>query len=162
MPLLGTKSSPELFQGDCSREMVSSILQYCNTCVREIIEGMPHFHTPNWPHLKASLLCYFDADIFDEWFFERDLKALPIASLHDFRAYNRDFTQVGGWMKHKGKLTEHEHDCYFWAGLSPLLKQKDPDLNASIPFPYDEVCKAAEEVLCRDCFDADNLDLLGP
>ncbi|KIK20364.1 hypothetical protein PISMIDRAFT_13045, partial [Pisolithus microcarpus 441] len=97
MPLLGTKSSPELFQGDCSRvrtfldhyerlctfhnvttdqEMVTSILQYCNTRVREIIEGMPHFHIPDWVRLKASLLRYFDADIFDERFFERDLKSL--------------------------------------------------------------------------------------
>ncbi|KAI6115671.1 hypothetical protein EDD16DRAFT_1693341 [Pisolithus croceorrhizus] len=143
MPLLGTKSSPELFQGDCSR--VWTFLDHYEATL--IIEGMPHFHTPNWPHLKASLLCYFDADIFDEWFFERDLKAL-----------------------HKGKLTEHEHNRYFWAGLSPLfrasvegrLKQKDPNLNVSIPFPYDEVCKAAEEVLHRDHFDADDLDLLGP
>ncbi|KIK21795.1 hypothetical protein PISMIDRAFT_12077 [Pisolithus microcarpus 441] len=99
MPLLGTKSSPELFQGDCSQvrtfldhydqlctfhnvtsdqEMVTSILQYCNTRVREIIEGMPHFHTPDWVRLKASLLCYFDADIFDERFFERDLKSLVL------------------------------------------------------------------------------------
>ncbi|KIK15863.1 hypothetical protein PISMIDRAFT_114410, partial [Pisolithus microcarpus 441] len=80
-----------------------------------------------------------------------------------------EFTRVGGWMKHKGKLTEHEHDHYFWAGLSPLfqssvegrLKQKDPNLDVSIPFPYDEVCKAAEEVLHQDHFDADDLDLLG-
>ncbi|KAI6046925.1 hypothetical protein EDC04DRAFT_2864599 [Pisolithus marmoratus] len=95
--------------------MVESILQYCNTCVREIIEGVPHFHTPNWASLKDTLFHYFDADIFDEQFFEKDLKAL----------------------------------------VSSQLKQKDPNLDVSTPFPYDEVCKAAEEVLY-------DLDLLGP
>ncbi|KAI6017025.1 hypothetical protein EDC04DRAFT_2544474, partial [Pisolithus marmoratus] len=105
-------------------EMVESILQYCNTHVRKIIEGIPHFHNPNWDSLKDTWLHYFDANIFDEQFFERDLKALvsrfrsqSIMSLHDFQAYNCDFTCVGGWMKHKGRLTTHEHNHYFWAGL---------------------------------------------
>ena len=89
------KSAPELFRGDHSQistfldhyerlcalhnvvddqEKVDSILRYCSTRVQEIIEGMTHFHVPNWDELKNDLLKHFDADLSDERFYEKDLK----------------------------------------------------------------------------------------
>ncbi|KIN96989.1 hypothetical protein M404DRAFT_161707, partial [Pisolithus tinctorius Marx 270] len=195
MPLLGMKSAPELFQGDhthvCSfldhyeclcayhnvtsdQEMVESILQYCNARVREIIEGMAHYYTPDWANLKADLLKYFDADLSDERFFERHLKSFalesrmqPIMTLQDFRAYNCGFICIGGWLKNKGRILVDEYNRYFWAGLSPVfcglvetrLRTKDPNLDIS---SYDDVCQSAEEVLHHNHFDADDLDFLGP
>ena len=184
------KSAPELFRGDHSQirtfldhyeclcalhnvvddqEKVDSILHYCSTRVQEIIKGMTHFHVPNWDELKNDLLKHFDADLSDERFYEKDLKNFvtsarraPILSLHDFRAYNRDFICIGGWLRNKGKITEEDYNRHFWAGLPPsfhlnvdsCLILKDPDLDVSIPYSYSDVCKAAEELLRRDRFDA--------
>ncbi|KIN94021.1 hypothetical protein M404DRAFT_35462 [Pisolithus tinctorius Marx 270] len=57
---------------------------------------------------------------------------------------------------------------YFDADLSDeslvesCLRLKDLNLDTSKPFPYEEVCQSAEEVLHHDNFDADDLDFLGP
>jgi len=191
------KSAPELFRGDHSQirtfldhyerlcalhnvvddqEKVDSILCYCSTRVQEIIEGMTHFHLPNWYELKNNLLKHFDADLSNERFYEKDLKNFvtsarraPILSLHDFRAYNRHFIRIGGWLRNKGKITEEDYNRHFWAGLPPSfhlnvdshLILKDPDLDVSIPYSYSDVCKAAEELLHRDRFDAEYLERLG-
>ncbi|KIN97936.1 hypothetical protein M404DRAFT_42910, partial [Pisolithus tinctorius Marx 270] len=94
----------------------------------------------------------------------------PIMMLQDFRAYNHGFIHIGGWLKNKGRILVEEYNCYFWTGLSPVfhglvetcLRSKDPNLDISRPFPYDDVCQSAEEVLHHDCFDANDLDFLGP
>ena len=137
---------------------------------------MTHFHLPNWDELKNDLLKHFDADLSDERFYEKDLKNFvtsarraPILSLHDFRAYNRDFIRIGGWLRNKGKITEEDYNRHFWAGLPPSFRLnvdsrlilKDPDLDVSIPYSYSDVCKAAEELLRRDRFDAEYLERLG-
>ncbi|KIN95967.1 hypothetical protein M404DRAFT_33705 [Pisolithus tinctorius Marx 270] len=159
------------------QELVKSILQYCNVWVREIIEGMAHYYAPNCANLKADLLKYFNADLSDERFIERHLKSFtlesslqPIPSLQDFRAYNHGFIHIGGWLKNKGRILVDEHNHHFWAGLSPVfcslveshLRLKDLNLDTSKPFPYEDVCQSAKEVLCHDHFDADDLDFLGP
>ncbi|KIN97833.1 hypothetical protein M404DRAFT_31897 [Pisolithus tinctorius Marx 270] len=138
---------------------------------------MAHYYAPNWANLKADLLKYFDADLSDERFFKRHLKSFalesrlqPIMTLQDFRAYNCGFICIGGWLKNKGRISVDEHNHYFWAGLSPVfcslvescLRLKDLNLDTSKPFAYADVCQSAEEVLHHDCFDADDLDFLGP
>ncbi|KIM56441.1 hypothetical protein SCLCIDRAFT_29585 [Scleroderma citrinum Foug A] len=197
LPLLGMKSAPELFRGDHSQirtfldhyehlcalhnvvddqEKVNSILQYCSTKVQETIEGMPHFHYANWDELRHDLLKYFDANLSDERFYERDLKEFvvisackPIHSLISFRTYCRDFICIGGWLRNQGRISEDEFNCYFWAGLPstfchPInchLLLLNPNLDVTWPFPYSDVTKAAEQLLHRDCFGAEYLDLLG-
>ncbi|KIM57881.1 hypothetical protein SCLCIDRAFT_28511, partial [Scleroderma citrinum Foug A] len=197
MPLLGMKSAPELFRGDHShirnfldhyerlcalhnvvddQEKVHSILQYCSTKVQETIEGMIHYHIPDWDCLKHDLLKYFDADLSDERFYERDLKNFvvdsmrhPIHSLIAFRSYNRDFICIGGWLRNQGRISEDEFNRYFWAGLPSSFRHLinshllllNPNLDVTRPFSYSEVTKAAEQLLRRDHFDAEYLDLLG-
>ncbi|KIM51064.1 hypothetical protein SCLCIDRAFT_33765 [Scleroderma citrinum Foug A] len=197
MPLLGMKSASELFRGDHShirnfldhyerlcalhnvvndKEKVHSILQYCSTKVQETIEGMIHYHIPDWDRLKHDLLKYFDADLSDERFYERDLKNFvvdsmrcPINSLIAFRSYHRDFIHIGGWLRNQGRISEDEFNRYFWAGLPSSFRHLinshllllNPNLDVTRPFSYSEVTKAAEQLLRRDCFDAEYLDLLG-
>jgi Aspartyl protease len=197
LPLLGTKSAPELFRGDYSNirgfldhyerlcafhnvvddyEKVNSILQYCSAKVRETIEGMAHFHFPDWEELKNDLLKYFDADLSDERFYERDLKQFVVQSAHktistlmDFREYCREFIRIGGWLLHQGRISEEEHNRYFWAGLPSSFRNLvnshllliNPKLDVTQPFPFSDVSQAAEQLLRRDRFDAEYLDILG-
>ncbi|KIM55666.1 hypothetical protein SCLCIDRAFT_134240 [Scleroderma citrinum Foug A] len=183
MSLLGMKSAPELFRGDHShirnfldhyerfcalhnvvddQEKVHSILQYCSTKVQETIEGMIHYHIPDWDRLKHDLLKYFDTDLSDERFYERDLKNFvvnsmrcPIHSLIAFWSYNRDFICIGGWLRNQERISEDEFNRYFWAGLPSSFRHLinshllllNPNLDVTHPFSYSEVTKAAEQLV---------------
>ncbi|KIM55079.1 hypothetical protein SCLCIDRAFT_135426, partial [Scleroderma citrinum Foug A] len=137
---------------------------------------MIHYHIPDWDRLKHDLLKYFDTDLSDERFYERDLKNFivdsmrcPIHSLIAFRSYNTDFIHIGGWLRNQGRISEDEFNRYFWAGLpssfhhliNSHLLLLNPNLDVTRPFSYSEVTKAAEQLLRRDCFDTEYLDLLG-
>ncbi|KAI5987389.1 hypothetical protein EDD15DRAFT_2372403 [Pisolithus albus] len=154
MPLLGTKSSPELFQGDCSRvrtfldhyerlcafhnvtldhDMVTSILPYCNTRVREIIEGMPHFHTPHDTEEVATVLALLSMNPGDQhcqclhtansWFLKRigiNVQSDPHSgtSLNEFLAIDADvcILQIHGKLRNwaderQGPLSPRESAC---------------------------------------------------
>ena len=197
LPIIGMKSAPEKFTGEHSyvrpflehyerlcthnnvttdAEKLHSILQYCSIRVQEIIQGMPHYFTLNWDAFKRDLLKHFDADFSDQRFQETDLKRFvlesmdtPISSLHDFRAYNRDFIHIGGWLMNKGKISEGNYNRYFWIGLPHSFRSvvdarlllKDPRLDVSIPYAYAEVCKVAEELLHCDRFDLEDMEFLG-
>jgi hypothetical protein len=154
------------------QEKVEAILQYCSSQVRETIEGMTHFFIPNWDYLKEDILKVYDASLADQRFTDTHLRTLiiesrinPVRNLNDFQAYNRSFIRIGGWLKNKGKITEQEFNRYFWAGLPETFRstielrllQKNPSLDVSKPFPYDDVMKASEALLRRDRFDTDFL-----
>ncbi|KIM53239.1 hypothetical protein SCLCIDRAFT_32053, partial [Scleroderma citrinum Foug A] len=69
----------------------------------------------------------------------------------------------------QGRISEDEFNRYFWAGLPSSFRHLinshllllNPNLDVTCPFSYSEVTKAAEQLLRRDRFDAEYLDLLG-
>ncbi|EGO27699.1 hypothetical protein SERLADRAFT_346823, partial [Serpula lacrymans var. lacrymans S7.9] len=194
MPIPGTHYAPKKFKGDYTRvrdfvlhyericqannvtadnEKCSSILQYCSTYVREIIEGMKHFITPSWNSLKDEILQYFDAAKAEAKFKEHHLKQLvdashkkKMGSLDDFKSYIRKYVRVGGWLLAKSKITQDVFNRFFWKGLPKTLRhhvenrllQRDPTLDLSQPFVFDNVVKAVEHVLRRDRFDDEDFD----
>ena len=157
------------------KEMVHSILQYCSIHVQEIIQAMRSYFTPNWSTFKSNLLKYFNADFSDQRFTETDLfrsvqqsVTTPITTLHGLRNYVREFIRIGGWLKNKEKISEREYNHYFWSGLPHGLQSditnrlllKNPTLDVSIPYDAEDVIKTAEELLCRDRFDLEDMEFL--
>src|SRR5579871_5371091 len=136
LPTRGTKAAPPTFKGDYTRvqafvdhyerllhrcnvtddgEKCKSVLQYCSNRVRQTIEGMPDYITPDWARLKDNILQFYDAERNDLRFSKRDLQALiritrgqPIKSLKDFRRYQQEFIRIGGWLLGKKKITNEE------------------------------------------------------
>ena len=191
MPIPGSKNAPQRFKGNHvmvkpflehydkllavnnvtqDSEQCYAILQYCSIPVREIIEGMASFITPDWTQLKSDILKYFDSALTEERFNEQDLisfikdtRTLEIHSLETFRRYCRQFIRIGGWLLGKTKITADEYNKYFWLGLPKklrynlelALRYKTPTLDASKPYPCDDVTSAAEDFLRRDRFDAE-------
>jgi hypothetical protein len=126
MPIPGSKNAPQRFKGNHvmvkpflehydkllavnnvtqDSEQCYAILQYCSIPVREIIEGMASFITPDWTQLKSDILKYFDSALTEERFNEQDLisfikdtRTLEIHSLETFRRYCRQFIRIGGWL----------------------------------------------------------------
>ncbi|EGO19223.1 hypothetical protein SERLADRAFT_443264 [Serpula lacrymans var. lacrymans S7.9] len=154
-------------------EKCSSILQYCSTYVCKIIEGIKHFITPSCNSLRDEILQYFDGAKAEAKFKEHHLKQLvnvlhkkQMGSLDDFKSYMRKYVCVGGWLLAKSKITQDIFNFFFWKGLSKTLHyhienrllQRDPTLDLSQPFAFDDVVKAVEHVLHRDRFDDEDFD----
>ena len=151
-------------------EKCTGILQYCSKLVRETIEGLVDYQRPNWDQLKATLLRLYDSERNDKRHSERELKAFidltkgaNITHLSQFRNYERHFMRIAGWLRGQKKLTDTEMNKKFWAGLPKNLKRQielkmsinNHPLDLTTPFPIDRIVQAAEEILHRDRFDAD-------
>ena len=194
MPLPGTKKAPKKFKGDyryirdfldhyerllnqChitnNDEKCAAIRQYCSSAVKETIEGLADYQTPDWTRLKTALLKLYDSERNDQRYSERDLMSFlrisrdtTITSMKQFRNYERSFQRIAGWLKGKGKLTEPEMDKYFWKGLPKKLRERielrmtisDATLDLTKPFPITKIVSAAEALLLRDRFDVDESD----
>ncbi|EGO24599.1 hypothetical protein SERLADRAFT_349242, partial [Serpula lacrymans var. lacrymans S7.9] len=115
----------------------------------------------------------FDAAKAEAKFKEHHLKQLvdashkkKMGSLDDFKSYMRKYVRVGGWLLAKSKITEDIFNRFFWKGLPKALHhhvenrllQRDPTLDLSQPFVFDDVVKAVEHVLRRDHFDDEDFD----
>lgn len=188
LPFPGTKGSPKLFKGKyteikyffeyyermCQRynlitdkSKCETVVEYCSDPVREVIQGMKSFNSPNWSALKDEVYLHFNGDKMERRFTERDLKKLVrktkkhrIKTLYAYRKYTRRFTRTGGWLLAKKKITEKDYNTYFWNGLSksfrPDVERRllllKPELDRSVPYPADDVKLAIEFILSRDRF----------
>ena len=154
-------------------EKCTGILQYCSKTVKETIEGLEDYQKPNWNQLKTTLLRLYDSERNDKRHSERELKAFinhtkgaDITHLSQFRNYERHFMRIAGWLKGQGKLTDSEMNKRFWSGLPRNLRKQielrmsidDPPLDLTTPFSIDKIVTAAERILHRDRFDADESD----
>ena len=150
MPSPKSKQAPEKFKGHytmvrefiqeyehlCARNNVTSdqdkvetIRRYCSKKVREVLEGMKNYNTPNWDEFKKEMLRYYNDDRNQIKFTERDLKDLvkesrqeKISGIDDFRDYERKFVRIAGWLKAKGKSSSSEYDKAFWKGLPKAFR----------------------------------------
>ncbi|EIN04222.1 hypothetical protein PUNSTDRAFT_138949, partial [Punctularia strigosozonata HHB-11173 SS5] len=187
MPIPGTKQAP-FFKGRWyevipfldAYEQLSTVnnldnttkctylLRYCPRQVAEVIEGMRAFHARNWPNLRAEIEEQFSADRADRRFEIQDLahelkrsRRGHIRNIYSFRNYLREFGRIAGWLLDKGKISEREHDSYFWAGL-PRETYKElearilllkPSISRTEPYPIDMAKDAARFIFDRDTFD---------
>jgi len=195
MPLPGTKRAPKKFKGDyryikdflnhyekllndCNvtrdDEKCAAILQYCSFDVRETIEGLAEYQTPDWTQLKTALLRLYDSERNELRFIEDDIimftkisKQKRIKSMNDFRNYERKFQRVAGWLKGKGELNDDQVNKYFWTGLHKKFRKyveaqmattTSTPLDSSKPFPITSIVRAAEAILFRGRFDRDKSD----
>src|SRR5277367_3858877 len=186
MPLPGTKRAPKKFKGDyryikeflnhyekllndCNvtkdDEKCAAILQYCSFDVRETIEGLAEYQTPDWTQLKTVLLRLYDSERNELRFIEDDIitfakisKQKKIKSMNDFRNYERKFHRVAGWLKNKGELNDDQVNKYFWTGLHKKFRKyveaqmattTSTPLDSSKPFPITSIVRAAEAILFR-------------
>jgi hypothetical protein len=194
MPHPWSKEAPKKFKGDyrsirdfldfyerlLARHSITdesdkckTIRQYCSSSVRETIEGLADFHVPNWDKLKATLLKLYDSDLNDQRYTERDLishvrvsRDQDFTSLKGFRAYERNFHRIAGWLKSKSVITEEQMSHYFWRGLSRKLRDRveiklsigNASIDCAKPFPVSDVTSVIETLLMRNRFDADDSD----
>jgi hypothetical protein len=194
MPLPGTKQAPKKFKGDYrqvkdfidhyerllhrynvtdNKEKCTGIRQYCSSNVRETIEGMTAYHTPNWDHLKATLLKFYDAERNEQRYNERDLVTFirlsrdnPITSANNFHTYQQKFYRIAGWLHNKSKITEAQLKRYFWCGLPKKLRHQvedkiliaKPAHDMTQPFDIADIEAAVEKIFMRTRFDVDDSD----
>jgi len=194
MPLPGTRQAPRRFNGDyryvndfiehyerllhrynvtTPEDQCKSIRQYCSSKVRETIEGMNDYATPNWTQLKATILKFYDAERNEQRYTERDLISFirisrdeTIASVNKFRVYQRNFYRIAGWLHSKGKLTDVQVKQYFWRGLPKKLRHglearllmTHPTHDMTKPFDISQIVTAVEQIFMRTRFDVDDSD----
>lgn len=192
MPNPSSKSAPKKFKG-CYDEVqdfldrmdhlyaynnvtdnaarCKTILLYTSTQVRETIEAMSSFRVPDWNTLKTAILHYFNADKTGLKFRESELitfvkesKKEAIRTLAQFRGYQRKFIRIAGWLLGKNKITQAQHDKYFWKGLPRILRpilehrisQVEPNFDSTNPFRFNTIQDAAEYHFKPNRFDADD------
>jgi len=194
MPILGTKQAPKKFKGDyrhvedfinhyerllqrCNvtdeKEKCHNLRQYCSSVVKETIEGMQDYITPDWTKLKAMILKFYDAERNEQRYTERDLTAFvrvtrnqQVSSVNGFRTYQRSFCRVGGWLRNQGKITDTQFQRYFWSGLPKKLRQQiegrilqaKPNHDLSKPFDVIDIVAAVDKLFMRTRFDVNDSD----
>ncbi|KAI0038542.1 hypothetical protein FA95DRAFT_1505439, partial [Auriscalpium vulgare] len=194
LPLPGTKHAPPKFRGDYSEvarfiwlyerlcvehnvvldeERCRGIIQYCSRSVREFIEALRNYTTPNWLLLRRDLENYYDAARYDERYQKKDLVALVkktrgkrMGDLRAWKRYTREFIKIAGWLRHEGRLTERELNIHFWTGIGRRLRRRvedrlvasDPLYDRREPFTMENVNVMAEGILQRGKFDEEMED----
>jgi hypothetical protein len=194
MPPLGTKYAPEKFKGRYNKvvsfldhyerllgqnnvtieaEKCKTILMYCSRKVRDLIEGLDAFTSPDWTALKESLLDCYDADRDSLRWKEKDLIAFvrrhrkkSIKSMSDWKTYHRKFMRIGNWLLAHKKIDNSRHQGYFWAGIPRDLRimlenrilSQDATLSTEKPFKIETIQKVAKEHFQRDRFENLALD----
>ncbi|KAI0734990.1 hypothetical protein BC629DRAFT_1600777 [Irpex lacteus] len=194
MPFLGTKGAPKKFKGKSAdvetflrhyermiakynlttdKEKVENITQYCSKAVRQFMEGLTSYGTPDWTAFAKDLRKFYEADKDSRRYKVRDLEAFvlvsrskePFSSLAAWMRYNREFIRIAGWLRQKGKIDKEEQEIYFWKGIPRRFRDRlefrlmssKPQHNLDEPFEIPDVTKAAESLLKRDRFDNDRL-----
>jgi hypothetical protein len=194
MPLPGTKQAPKRFNGDyryvqdfiehyerllhrfnvtSNAEQCTAVRQYCSHRVKETIEGMPDYITPDWSNLRATILRFYDAERNEQRYTERDLISFlritrdqPISSVNKFRTYQRNFYRIAGWLQGKQKITDIQIKRYFWRGLPKKLRQQvevqilmaEPNHDMTQPFQIHQIVTAIDRLFMRTRFDVDDSD----
>lgn len=145
-----------------------SIIPYVSKNVREVIEALPSYERRDWATLRADLLRYYDAELYDTRFKKKDLlslvkktRNLKMNDMTKWRKYARSYIRIAGWLHQKNMLTNEEMNAYFWLGIGKRLRALIEDkFLARIPTPdrtqaYDreEVSRLAESLLQRGRFE---------
>ena len=127
LPLLGGKQAPSKFSGDydeverflenyeqllayhqitTDQDKCRAITRYVSRKVREVIEALDSYRTPNWATLKSDLEKLYDADRYKTRYKKKDLVAYvhktrkrKMNDLRRWRKYNRDFVRIAGWLR---------------------------------------------------------------
>lgn len=194
LPIVGHKGAPKKFKGKynevnlfiqhyerlCAqksiitdKEKVENITQYCSRHVKEFMEGLPSYRTPNWAQFVKDILTFYDADKDSKRYKVRDLSKYAkefrrtgtIQDLSDWRKYNRKFIRIAGWLRAANKITDKEEHAYFWSGIPKkfrlrlenrlLSANKDHDMEEV--FKKEDVNQVAERLLHRNRFDRELL-----
>ena len=194
LPIIGTKGAPKKFKGKSSeveillrhmdrlyakynvtddKDKVESITQYCSRSVRQFMEGLSSYITPNWTQFSKDLKKFYEADKDTRRYKVRDLENYIIesrshgafTSLASWMKYNRGFISIAGWLVQHQKITTKERAIYFWKGIPRAFRERlevrllgqDPNHDLNNPFDVSVVTKVAENILKRDRFDNDRL-----
>ena len=153
-------------------DKVECITQYCSRAVKEFMEGLSSFQERSWSAFKFDILKYFDAERDAGRHLVSDLERYVLRSrtrkmrdLSTWKAYNRAFIRIAGWLVNTGKLQSRDQDLYFWKGIQRDFRNRleirlhsiHPSHDLSVPWPRDYICKVAEALLQRDKFEKDRL-----
>lgn len=194
LPIIGTKGAPKKFKGQSSnvetliqhmerlyakynvttdKDKVQCITQYCSRKVKQFMEGLTSYNTPNWAQFVKDLKKFYEADKDSRRHKVRTLEEYVISSrahsgipkLASWMKYNRGFISIAGWLEQKCKITSDEKAIYFWKGIPKSFRERlefrllssSPNHDLNKPFPIADVTKAAETILKRDRFDNDRL-----
>ena len=116
LPFLGTKGAPKKFKGkSCEidmfirhyvrmiskynlateKEKVENITQYCSKAVRQCMEGLASYNTPDWANFSKDLRKFYEADKDSRRYKVKDLEAFVVTS----RA-KEPFSGLAAWMKY--------------------------------------------------------------
>ena len=155
------------------KEQVENITQYCSKAVRQFMEGLSSYRTPNWTQFAKDLRKFYEADKDSRRYKVRDLENFVITSRAKeqfanqaaWMKYNREFIRISGWLEAKGKIDKEERAIYFWKGIPRRFRDRielrlmssKPNHDLDTPFDIADVVKAAETLLKRDRFDNDRL-----
>ncbi|KAL6309072.1 hypothetical protein BKA93DRAFT_715465, partial [Sparassis latifolia] len=191
MPVRGGKQAPRTFKDQSSQvkdflEDYDALLsfnqvtdnglkcktigRYCSRAVREVIETLSDYKTPNWDNLKAEILKIYDSERNERWFKRTDLKDFcrtarhsSIHSLSTVRSYYCGFQRIAGWLKEKNMIDEDTYNKAFWKGLPRTLRPRiesrvlriNPAHDLTKPFTVANMLKSLEDMFRCDKFDAD-------
>ncbi|THH19296.1 hypothetical protein EUX98_g8803, partial [Antrodiella citrinella] len=160
-------TSPEL-------DKCKLLVKYCNRHVRDVIELLDAFKTPDFTALKNEVFKIYDKEAFERKFTLKDLKKLvaksktkPLKSLGHVRKYHRCFIRIASWLKTKNKIEENPMNLYYWKGIHKKLRNRvegkvlraNPTHDIKTPFKINHMLAALESIFSRDRFDADETDL---
>ncbi|GBE89494.1 hypothetical protein SCP_1601560 [Sparassis crispa] len=194
LPVLGMKGSPKKFKGSyaevarflqhyewlCAQlnivtaeDQVENVMQYCARSVRQFMESLSAYVTPDWNAFKRDVLTFYDADRDKRQYKVKDLEALvkeshrkpTIKNLGAWWEYSRNFLTVAGWLVNCGRISEVEQSLYFWKGvprafrqdLEPCLLAADPNHDMFIPFSMSSIRMKAKTILQCNRFHQDQL-----
>ena len=153
LPIIGTKGAPKKFKGKSSeveillrhmdrlyakynvtddKDKVESITQYCSRSVRQFMEGLSSYITPNWAQFSKDLKKFYEADKDTRRYKVRDLENYIIesrshgafTSLASWMKYNRGFISIAGWLVQHQKITTKERAIYFWKGIPRAFRER--------------------------------------
>ena len=161
-----------LKQVTSDKDKIKHCTQYCSRQVREFMEGLPSYKGSSWDDFKTDILNFFDAErdagrysVHDLEIFVKHVRLRKMKNLAAWKAYNRDFIRIAGWLTAHGKVTSEDKELYFWKGIHKEFRDRlefrlqvmHPAHNQTTPWSIDKVTKVAELLLQRNKFDRDRL-----
>jgi hypothetical protein len=190
MPLPGQKYAPPEFYGRHDKiidflaefnqiansynlsdiQKCERVVRYCSKNVKELIESLEAYRTPDWTALQTELIKLYDAARSSTRYYRSDLedfahewKYKKIKTMSMWKKYVRRFTRIAGWLLANNKITADEKKTFFWLGIHRKLKNiienrlipgANPPIDLRVPFAEDRIMKVVENsILERDRFD---------
>lgn len=150
------------------------LARYYNHLVKELLETLTDYITPNFDQLKTELKKIYDFQKVKLRYNKKNLKEFCKTSRYElFRllgtvcSHYRQFQKIAGQLKKKNQITEAKYNKVFWESIprdfrpkvENLILRRDFNHNLSTPFSISQITTALENLFRRDRFDNDISDI---